>query len=328
MGLIKWFKEKVSSGTRKIILVLILAFAVGGGIAAYKINDFFENNPNACTLCHVHDKAQQAWQKSKHFGLNCHQCHHSSKREQAEQAFKFTFLGQKSVSPRHGKVIVPWKLCANCHWERNQKYPNAPLINKSRFHARHMFMEQIECSKCHGYIVHEFVPEARFCIKCHTNREIHGVGMEELPCFNCHTDRTKDLKPGRNKCLFCHGPESIRQELIAGGTIDVKKYQPSEETIKKAIKITVPSDAPMQFYCYECHKPHIKGKVRPSWDDCLRCHINTPTTGKHELHIKTAGMQCKDCHKQHIWRVTTEIAKKECTKCHEYREPKKFISPG
>lgn len=328
MAVIGWCRERLSGSARRIILVSVLVLAAGGGFAAYKINDYFENNPNACLLCHVHDKAHEAWLKSKHYGVNCHQCHKTTKKDQIEQALKFVFLRQKTVSPRHGRVIVPWKLCVNCHWDKNVRYAGATLINTSRFHAKHMFMEQIECSKCHGYVVHEFVPEPRFCVKCHENKEIHGAGMEELPCFNCHTDRTKDLRPARNKCLFCHGTEDARKELIAGGTIDVKKYRPSEETIKKATKIKSPPDAPMQFYCYECHKPHIKGKVTPGRDDCLRCHAGIPSAGRHVTHIKAVGMQCTDCHKQHIWRFTPELAKKECTKCHEYREPKKFMAPG
>lgn len=319
-----WFSERLSRKTRLLIMTFLLVISLGIAFAGYKINDYFENNPKACVLCHVHDNAQQAWQRSRHSVVNCHQCHHSSKKEQVEQMVKFVFLGQKTVSPRHGKVIVPWKLCITCHWERNARYASAPLVNRSRYHAKHVFMEQIECSKCHGYVTHQFIPEERFCNKCHKGREVHGTGMETLACLNCHTDRTVDLKPGRKKCLFCHGDESIRKELIADATIDVKYFQPSPDIIKKAIKIDVPEDAPMQFYCYECHKPHKK--VRPEWSDCLtRCHNDQLYVGKHEIHVKTMEMKCTDCHKPHKWRVTEAQAKKDCIKCHEYRDPKKFI---
>jgi hypothetical protein len=36
-------------------------------------------------------------------------------------------------------------------------------------------------------------------------------------------------------------------------------------------------------------------------------------------------MKCKDCHKPHTWDIRGERAKKECTKCHEYRDPNRFI---
>ena len=190
---------KGKASDRNIPLALVVAMAFAG----YKINDYFENDPNACMLCHVHDYAQQAWIKSKHNAVNCHECHHSSKKEQVEQMFKFAFLGQKAVPPRHGKVIVPWKLCITCHWEKKDKYPNAPLVNKSQFHAKHVFMEQIEFSKCHGYVTHQFPTQERFCAKCHSGKEVHGTGMENLACLNCHTDRTS-TKPGR-KALSATG---------------------------------------------------------------------------------------------------------------------------
>jgi hypothetical protein len=147
--------------------------------------------------------------------------------------------------------------------------------------------------------------------------------MGKLPCFNCHTDRTKNLMPGRKKCLFCHGDDSVRKELIADGSIDVKHYQPKQETIQKAIKIETPADAAMQFNCYECHNPHIK--ARPDWSNCLtRCHSKIPNIGKHELHLQM-NLTCTDCHKPHIWKVSPAQAKKDCVSCHEYKDPREFL---
>lgn len=319
------FKISFSRKAKTTILLIILGALIFAGIAGYKTNEYFANNPKACMLCHVHDEAQKMWAKSKHASVNCHECHHTSKREQIEQVIKVVFLQQKSVTPRHGEVIVPWKLCITCHWDRNEKYPNAAMVNKSQYHAKHVFMEKIECSKCHGYITHEFPTAEKFCVRCHSGKEVHGTGMEDIACLNCHTDLTKNLIPPRKKCLYCHGDKSVRTELIATGTIDVKRFQPSEALLKKAIKIKAPADAPMQFPCYTCHKPH--SKIRPDYGDCLVCHKQIPQVGKHGLHINMADMKCKDCHKPHSWRVTEASAKKDCTKCHEYREPMKFIGP-
>jgi nitrate/TMAO reductase-like tetraheme cytochrome c subunit len=315
----------MSLTVKLIIASLLLLIIAGAGIGAYKFYDYTQNDPNFCISCHLMKPAFEAWQKSEHQKINCHNCHHLSIPEQNRLLINFILYRPQSVPPRHGKIIVPWKSCAACHIETSTEYPDAKKINNSPLHAKHFFMEQIECAKCHGYIVHKFIPEEKFCLKCHQGKDVHGAGMEGLACLNCHTDRTKDLRPERKKCLFCHGSEKIRKELIAEGTIDVKHYQPSPDVIEKATKINVPPDAPMQFYCYECHKPHTK--VRPDWGDCLKCHSNTPSTGKHELHVKMIGMKCKECHKPHIWRVTEVQAKKDCTKCHEYREPKRFIGP-
>jgi nitrate reductase cytochrome c-type subunit len=320
----KWYSEGISKKAKILISLVVLFFLVGVGFAGYKINDYFENDPNACKLCHVHDYAHERWAESKHRVVTCHECHHSTKREQVVQLYRFVFLGQKTVEPRHGKIIVPSKLCMGCHWEENKKYPQAANVSGSRYHAKHVFIERIECTRCHGYVAHKFLPEERFCTQCHTEKEVHGIGMEKLACINCHTDRTEDLKPDRKKCLFCHGPESIRKELIEAGTIDVKYFKPSEELIKKATKINAPDDAPMQFKCYECHKPHAK--IRPDYGTCTSCHPGQERIGKHEIHIKGMNMKCIDCHKPHIWTVKEAQAKKECTKCHEYKDPAKFLS--
>jgi nitrate reductase cytochrome c-type subunit len=322
--LIKWFSVGLSRRAKIIMAIIILFFLVGTGLAGYKLNHYFEHNPNACMVCHVHDYANIAWKESVHKDVTCKECHLATKKEQVTQLYRFVFLGQKTVEPRHGEVIVGWKVCFQCHWEGDKRYPKAPMVNRSRYHAKHVFMEKVECSKCHGYVVHNFLPEERFCVSCHADREVHGTGMEKLACINCHTDRTPILRPDREKCLYCHGSESIRKKLIAEGTIDVKYFQPSPQVINKATKISVPSDAPMQFFCYECHKPHKK--VKPDWGDCLtRCHSDQMGVGKHELHVKGMNMKCVDCHKPHMWRVSEAQAKKDCVKCHEYKDPKKFI---
>jgi hypothetical protein len=247
--------------------------------------------------------------------------------------YRFAFLGQRTVNPRHGEVIVPRTLCLGCHWERDENYPKAPDISKSRYHAKHVFIEKIECTKCHGYKTHKFTMEERYCLTCHKDKEFrpHGTTdkphvkapMGDLPCLNCHTDRTSTLLPGRKKCLFCHGGEQVRKELLADGTFDVKHFSPSAETIRKAKKIDIPDNAAMKFDCNTCHNPHLR--ARPDWANCtVKCHQNVPHTGKHEIHLQM-NLQCKNCHKPHLWKVTQEQARKECVTCHEYKDPKLFL---
>jgi hypothetical protein len=192
-------------------------------------------------------------------------------------------------------------------------------------------MEQIECTECHGELkqnregLHRFLPTERFCVKCHAEKQVHGEAMGGLACVNCHTERTADFKPGRKKCLFCHSAdEKIRKELIEGGTIDVRYFTPNPAVIKKATKISFTEKSPMQFYCYECHKPHTPGKVRPKSEDCLKCHESIRKVGKHKVHLNM-DMQCKECHRPHTWKVTEATAKTDCVKCHEYRSPGAFL---
>lgn len=52
-----WYVEGVSRKAKIIVSLFVLFFLVGIGFAGYKINHYFEYNPVACTICHVHDHA-------------------------------------------------------------------------------------------------------------------------------------------------------------------------------------------------------------------------------------------------------------------------------
>jgi hypothetical protein len=300
---------------RIVVLIFALLFLIGGGFAGYRIYDYVENNPTFCKSCHIMEIAYAAWEKSVHKGVNCHDCHHLPPLEGAKLFYSFLVNKPKEVPERHGEIIVPGKFCIGCHFEASKKYPKAVSIKASQFHAKHGFEKKIECSKCHGYKTHEFLPEERFCVMCHEGKEVHGTGMVELACLNCHSDRATDLRPEREKCLFCHGSDEVRAQMIREKRLDVKHFTPPPEKIEAAIKINVPPDSRHQFDCYACHQPHEK--ARPDWNECVNCHTDFIDTGKHKLHVKDMSIDCQSCHKLHSWAVTQEESKKECIKCHK-----------
>ncbi|HBH61197.1 MAG TPA: hypothetical protein DDX85_05545 [Nitrospiraceae bacterium] len=319
-------QEPLSLKAKILIIALILVIVGGGGLVAYKFYDFTQNNPKFCVGCHLMQEAYDSWAASEHKMLNCHDCHHLTIPEQNQLLISFVMHRPNKVPERHGKIIVTTDTCNQCHTTAK-----APRINTSLFHAKHVYMEQIECTMCHGEVkadksgLHHFLPSEKFCQKCHAGKAVHGEGMGGLACLNCHTDRTKDLRPGRKKCLYCHSNDkTLRKELQDDATLDVRYFEPTQATVSKAIKIVYDTQAPMQFYCYECHKPHTQGKVKPNSTHCLGCHPQIPKVGKHKTHLDM-DMQCKDCHRPHLWRVTEATAKKDCTQCHEYRSPKAFL---
>jgi predicted CXXCH cytochrome family protein len=330
----KLFGEKLTRKGRVIITLLILVILVGGSTVAYNVHDFTENNPKFCVSCHLMQKAYNAWAKSVHSNVTCHECHYATPAEQNRMLLMTILKRPQSVSPRHGKVVVPWKMCFKCHWEKEPGYENAPNIAKSRGHAKHVFIEQIECSKCHGYIknsknkagLHEFLPSDRFCLKCHEGKKVHGLGMTGLACLACHTDKTKDIRPNRDKCLTCHGdPETRARIALEPKTTDTRHFTPTEKMIKKAsnLGVTFPPGAPMAFECYTCHKPHTK--VKPDQSDCFKCHREIKKVGRHDLHINVVGVACIMCHKPHEWKITKAAAKETCTQCHGYKNPDDFL---
>ncbi len=282
--------ERVSGKAMKIIAAALVMLLAGVGYAAYKLNACFSDRPAACARCH--DEEKRAWSQSAHRAVPCGECHQFSIAERVGHSF-----GRKTAS-----VGDTWQHCATCHWEKNGAYAAAPIVKLSGFHAKHVTAERIACVRCHGSVIHRFLPEERFCTKCHEGRVVHGTGMEKLACINCHSDRTAHLTPDREKCLYCHGEESVRKKLIAEGSLDVKYFRPSPEVVRKAIKIKTAADAPMQFPCYVCHKPHAK--IRSGYGTCLSCHKDRPQAGAHALHMTKAGMNCITCHKPHLWKVT------------------------
>jgi hypothetical protein len=320
----KQFEHGVPLKAKILIAVLVLVSVTGGSYTAFNLYDFTQNDPKFCVSCHIMQEAFETWERSEHSNINCHECHQLTIPEANHLLFSFIVHSPEKVPDRHGKVIVPWKNCTQCHWEVNERFPQAEKINDSRLHARHYFMEQVECSKCHGYKLHEFMPEERFCLMCHEGKIIHGNGMEELACLNCHTEMEPDLRPNRAKCLLCHGTGEMAEcDQEVESCVDLKYFSPDQATVDAAIKINIVKDSPMQFSCDTCHHPHEVS--RPDWGNCLDCHRQILMVGAHGLHIQEMGLDCSQCHKPHLWRVTDEQAKITCTVCHEYRSPAQYL---
>ena len=325
-------KQKLTPKGRIIIVLLLLVIIIGGAATAYQVHDFTENNPKFCVSCHLMQDAYDTWENSVHNNINCHECHYATPSEQNRMLLMTIFKNPQSVSDRHGKVVVPWKMCFQCHWEEKENFEKAANIAKSRGHAKHVFIEQIECAECHGYIednkagLHEFLPSERFCLKCHEGMDVHGLGMEGLACLACHTDKTEDIRPNREKCLTCHGTAEIRAKIaLEPKTADTRHFAPDPEMVQKASNMGVqfPDDGAMQFECHVCHQPH--GQVKPDQSHCFSCHRGIQKVGQHDLHINTVGAECNTCHEPHGWVVTEENAQEICTMCHDYKDPDTFL---
>lgn len=287
-----WFKEK-SGGYKLAILLLALVSVVGAGATAFYSYDYTENNPKFCVSCHLMKTAFDKWEASPHNKVNCHTCHYATVFEKNMMLVKYVLFRPTEVEPRHGKLIVPRDVCASCHWSPEGNGSKLK-INRSPLHAKHVFTERIQCTKCHGTELHQFIPEPRFCVKCHQNKEVHGVGMEGLACLNCHINQGgKEIKPDRAKCLSCH--ENIKLHAVF----------PKE------------GKGVMQFNCSTCHHPHKN--IKPTPEECLKCHSAAAQFTTHKKHIEIAQKDCETCHKPHKWKIDEADSKQICAKCHEYR---------
>jgi len=326
-------EEGLSPKLKKTIAIVLGVIVIVGGIVGYKMHDYVENDPSFCKSCHLMDDAYNRWQASVHNGINCHECHHLTFKEQNMLLVNLVLHNPEEVAERpapthQGHMVVPDKYCVGCHWEVNEKFPNATKVNTSPIHAKHYFMNQIPCSRCHGSMkIHQFRVDPQFCADCHTDKvKVHGeeavekaaakgktLPMQNLACLNCHTDAKMDLMPTRSKCLSCHGSAEQRAAIAkAPVTGDTKLFGPTPEDVEAASGMTVfPEDAPMQFDCSRCHNPHEKMKLEGN-EDCMVCHAKQTRIGMHGFHIDDMGAMCIDCHQPHSWRATPEV----CANCH------------
>lgn len=282
------FITRFIENSKPLVIVLIIAVVIMGFANGYKYYNFAQNNPKFCELCHLMKESYISWQKSSHNDIVCQTCHSMSLISQNRLLLSYVFTGGKSAFSREHGRERPWQSCNICHIESVKQ--GAVTMRKSYGHARHVFMEKIECDKCHSAEMHNFLPDEKNCLTCHEDKGVHGLGMESFACLTCHVYGETTAMPTKERCITCHK--------------------------------NIPEKAPMSTVdCRSCHKPH--GKIRPTAVDCLsNCHTNQQTIGRHDIHLK---ISCLDCHKAHEWKVGRELARKLCVKCHDYKEPETFI---
>jgi nitrate/TMAO reductase-like tetraheme cytochrome c subunit len=276
---------------QKAIVTLLLLVTIIGGVVAFRYYKHTREDPEFCLSCHMMKEAFKSWEMSKHRDFPCQVCHTMSILEQNRMLIAFVVKGTKSTKQRHGR-ISPWSTCKGCHLADVEQ--GSVTLSKSYGHAKHVFMQKIDCIKCHTGSLHNFLPDEQACSGCHADKLIHGMGMEGLSCLKCHSYSEKAPKMvTKERCLRCH------KDIPDKGVMS-------------------------SLNCFDCHHPH--GKIKPSNQDCLKnCHGNEAHVGQHNLHMTKAGLNCQDCHKAHIWIIGKKEATNLCNRCHKLKDPATFI---
>ncbi len=277
---------------QKAIVLLLLLITVTGGIVGFRYYKYTKEDPQFCSSCHMMQEAFKTWQMSKHRDFPCQKCHEINLLEQNRMLISYVVKGPRtSTEQLHGRVS-PWRACRTCHLSEAEQ--GSVTLSRSYGHARHVFMLNINCGKCHTGTLHKFAPNVKACSSCHADKTIHGMGMAGLSCLNCHSYSEAQPKMISNeRCLRCH-----------------KDYP------KKGIMSSL--------RCFDCHHPH--GKIKPSGQDCLKaCHGSEARVGQHDLHMSQAKLGCLDCHKAHTWRIGSKEARHLCNRCHALKDPSTFI---
>jgi nitrate/TMAO reductase-like tetraheme cytochrome c subunit len=287
------FIEEFLAEHKGAILVLLLLIAITGGILGHRYYKDTRENPEFCATCHMMQESFRSWELSAHRDIICQHCHRMSMLEQNKLLITYVMTGYTSPQEEtHGRV-EPWKSCRDCHMQEARQ--GSMTMRKSHGHARHVFMENIDCLECHDTDLHNFGPDEQACKKCHEDRLVHGLGMEGLECLNCHSyaEETVDTVSDE-KCLVCH-----------------------KDIPRKGFPMA-------QMHCFDCHKPHVQLKLKSA--DCLgQCHGNESRVGQHGLHMRETELECLDCHKSHHWEVGKKEAPGLCDRCHRMKDPNTFI---
>ncbi len=263
-----------------LALAAAAALAMGAAYGASRLRRFVDEDPAFCAQCHRASPEFALWNKGSHRGVACQRCHHTTAEEGLEMLRAFVAGGSRDGSRPHAVVEVG--ACAACHLSHD---PQWPQIAGSRGHKLHALEKKIECVRCHAAGVHGFQPALTSCAGCHGEHAVRSGGMQQLHCFACHDFLSADpgLRPTRRDCLRCHRAQGVAAARFA-------------------------EDAPMQFECGRCHKPHARTKAE-ELVACGACHRGLERAG---LHARQAHARCSDCHAAHLWRPSSE----GCRRCH------------
>ena len=235
--------------------------------------NYVMNNPAFCRSCHTMEEAWTRWQTSEHRTVDCHSCHESDMVASARQVITFVIRQPKRVG-KH--AVVPKAICAGCHESGNSKWRQVAETAGHKVHERD---RKIECVVCHTPGIHRFTPPATVCGTCHVaqargERVVKIKAMADQHCTDCHgfLRTNSPLRPTRQSCLECH-------RLI-----------PSQVGLW-------PPDAPMQFPCGQCHKPHEQAQPVVV---CRTCH-EKPRADMHPASMLQTT-KCTTCHIPHRWK--------------------------
>lgn len=274
-----WVRSCPKKVTIPIMIVILVALSFGTFQFIHFYN-YTQHDPNFCTSCHIMTESWDRWATSEHKDIECHTCHNPGIFVSTMMVVDFIFGSYERVE-RH--TLVQDEVCSECHQSGS---PQWIQVAATAGHQMHADEQNISCTTCHAVTIHRFSPPGSICNVCHEDKSIIGP-MANMHCLNCHEFLVveEQLIPQRKDyCLDCH------QALTDDG-------------------VGLPTDAPMQYACGDCHQPHQEAQQVL---DCLSCHT---VEGLH-LEGEHGATSCVTCHEPHEWRVTE---RETCLACHTGR---------
>ncbi|UCF37993.1 MAG: hypothetical protein JSU96_03785 [Acidobacteriota bacterium] len=342
--------EPGSSAMTRVLLFLLMLFALGSGLAMaqeddeclachgerdfvgerdgrrislYVNADRFAGSVHAeigCASCHMDATAEHAFEDDPRLApVDCSMCH-----DEAVEEFNRSLHG---VALSRGRYLAP--TCVSCHG-KHDILPHTDTTSKT-------YVRNIPslCGSCHkeGTEVSELRTIAEHHVLEDYSESIHGDGLFKrglivtAVCTSCHTSHSilphEDTQSSinRNKiadtCMNCHAQiEQVHTKVIRG---ELWERRPHE----------IPS-------CIECHQPHKIRRVfyEESYPDrlCVSCHSDENLTVtkdgetrslyvdasmvENSVHSTNACVKCHTNVSQARDPVCLDSGPVDCSMCH------------
>lgn len=204
-----------------VSLVAVLGAAIVGAVAGAPVGDdlytYMWADPRFCNDCHIHDYANEAFDRSVHAQLTtCHDCHRVPISHYPSNLYLAIFdrpENAEEVPNPHVTVDI----CEQCHSDDGGDEPlTGPMpaelrekvvhVDQSPMHRRHLDAKsrtpstyqggkgqpepgEIVCTDCHGgqnLNVHQFPATPERCEACHEAMHPEDEQGGSLSCLDCH----------------------------------------------------------------------------------------------------------------------------------------------
>lgn len=231
-----WFIDtwRFLLGNPKVAAVVLGAFMAGGvaGVGPQaRIYNYMWRDPAFCDDCHVHDYANQAYDRSVHAGLTtCHDCHRVPIRHYPRNLV-VTLFDKPQSQEDINRPEVATVICTQCHSKETEGEPlTGPMpdeirkrvvkVDDSPLHRAHMSSKTRDPAPAHGgeKTATSAVPEAASADHAaHGERPSWDAGV--IVCVDCHgsdANRAHSFTATRDDCVACHKDTKLAGGAMAG----------------------------------------------------------------------------------------------------------------
>lgn len=241
------------------------------------------------------DHKQTDWElRQRHADLDCAKCHVPGKRWR--EAPNQCSVCHRADDKHHGGM---GNQCADCHNERKWSEVQYDHEKKARFALRGKHADAT-CEACHPRARYQGTPKT--CIGCHRKDDEHKGQYGE-------------------KCETCHGEKAWKPSTFNHDTDTKYVLKGKHKGVKCASCHTAPLyRSKTSQDCVDCHRKDDKHKETLG-TNCASCHSERswkePPNFNHDksrfpLLGRHAKVECKDCHKDALYRQTPS----DCYACH------------